>query len=87
VQFVLSTQGGNTNFPATKTIYLSCPSALNVMFVIDCAGSMTNLLGNTNTTKLAATTNAAISFVVSMNFLSDQAGLVSLAMPLSMFPD
>jgi hypothetical protein len=24
VQFVLSTQGGNTNFPATKTIYLSC---------------------------------------------------------------
>ena len=68
LQFVLGNHNGNTNLPVTKTINLSCPSALNVMFVIDCSGSMGQSLGNTNTTKLAAATNAAISFINSMQF-------------------
>src|SRR5204863_4895053 len=74
-QFVLKDCNSETNIPSAKTISLVCPSALNVMLVMDTSSSMTEILSG-STTKLQAATNGAISFVQSMQ-TGDLVGLVT----------
>ena len=77
VQFVLNDCNHETNIPVTKTISLACPTALNVMLVIDCSGSMTQPAGG-SLSKIQAAQGAAISFVSSLQS-GDQVGLVTFA--------
>jgi RHS repeat-associated protein len=74
-QFVVKDCNNETSIPVAKTISLICPSALNVMLVVDTSLSMDETISGGGK-KIEAATNGAISFVQSMQ-TGDLVGLVT----------